>query len=198
MSTETPKRDKFAAMSARSGDNEPQRKRDKFAAIASRGEDSSKRDKLSAMAAHREETMTTVKAETDECKAVKETQATEWKTRIEEQNQVWSDMDKAEASTIHLLKVAQQTAEALAQNEMTQLHELSQKYRDTLQTIHDALAPHAALIRAYTLPSRINRMYQARVELQMAEQRRDLFRELLRIEKNDENHDSSLKRKRDE
>eukprot|EP00977_Amphora_coffeiformis_P013968 scaffold3821_cov173-Amphora_coffeaeformis.AAC.7 len=59
---------------------------------------------------------------------------------------------------------------------------LAMLYRETLNTIHDKLAPHAELVQAYKEPQRINHMYQARIEEGLARQKKELLSGMLRLE----------------
>ena len=59
---------------------------------------------------------------------------------------------------------------------------LANMYREALTTIHDKLAPHADLVKAYKEPQRINHMYQARIEEGLARQKKELLSGMLQLE----------------
>jgi hypothetical protein len=59
-------------------------------------------------------------------------------------------------------------------------------YQSTVEQIHALLAPHADLVKAYQAPTRLNRMYQARVELRLADEKQNLLQEFLRLQKEEE------------
>jgi hypothetical protein len=95
---------------------------------------------------------------------------------------VWHDLDRAEASVMHLLQAARTTARQLAasvsnaeSNAGATLTDSASDYFQALQSIHDLLAPHADLVQAYTAPQRPALMYQARVERRLAQDRRALL-----------------------
>jgi hypothetical protein len=132
--------------------------------------------------------------------------------RMDQRAAVWSDLGRAEAQTIQLLQTAQTTAAHLAaassssstnttannsssssdahnndpdrpsRPQEAALRRCMTDYQTTVEKIHALLAPHAALVKAYQAPVRINRMYQARVELRLAEEKRQLLSEFLRLQ----------------
>jgi hypothetical protein len=105
-------------------------------------------------------------------------------------NAVWHDLDRAEASVMHLLQAARTTARQLAasisaETSTVSLTDSASDYFQALQSIHDWLAPHADLVQAYAAPQRPALMYQARVERRLAQDRRALlntWRELEALE----------------
>jgi hypothetical protein len=131
--------------------------------------------------------------------------------RMDQRDAVWSDLCKAEAQTIQLLQTAKTTATHLAAaasynnsnsdgaaakassepdkpsgSQVTAIQKCMKDYQSTVEQIHALLAPHADLVKAYQAPTRLNRMYQARVELRLAEEKRQLLSEFLRLQKEEE------------
>jgi len=182
-----PKRDKFAALAQQSS-SDAFRRRDKFAALERRGDP--------VVVTHEQQ------QETQEQKL--------WKERMEQRQAIWKDMEQAEALTIKLLQLAQETATSLATTTTTtstvdknQVSSMANEFSQTLTRIHQCLLPHAAHVKAYTNPSRINRMYQARVELRLAQEKREIIQELLSLEQQQETMSETqkqqlLKRKRED
>jgi hypothetical protein len=114
---------------------------------------------------------------------------------------------RAEAQTIQLLQTAQTTATHLAAaasynnnsdndsksdpdkasgSQVTAIQKCMKDYQSTVEQIHALLAPHADLVKAYQAPTRLNRMYQARVELRLADEKQNLLQEFLRLQKEEE------------
>ena len=54
--------------------------------------------------------------------------------------------------------------------------------RDRLLRFTPSLPPHSSLVKPYAAPRSINRMYQTRVELRLAREKRALLQEYLRLE----------------
>lgn len=125
------------------------------------------------------------------------------KQRMEQRDKVLKDLQKAEGWTWNLLTLAKKTADSLSKLDTTkeQVSQLSKQYRDTLQNINSVLTPHASLVVAYQNHS-IDRngkedsegkeerheqkesvnMYAAKVERKLAQERRNVLQELLRLE----------------
>jgi hypothetical protein len=59
---------------------------------------------------------------------------------------------------------------------------LATMYRETLTTIHGKLAPHAEFVKAYKEPQHVNRVYQARIEEGLAQQKKELLEGMLKLE----------------
>lgn len=209
-----PKRDKFAAMAAKASPPKPQTptKDSKLASMSSR----SPNNKFAAMAAAAASTTSTsssspsfradgklaamsLKQQKHQAEQTLENLA----RRTRRRDHVWEDLAKAEAATIRILKVARDTARILSDrttssgdeddesdsdsdDPMSQLRRLSSEYSETIGNIHGWLSPHCDLIRAYKAPLRINRMYQARVEWRLAEEKRSVLREFLRLDTQDD------------
>jgi hypothetical protein len=184
-----PKRDKFASLAA--------------ASAAAAGPASAMRDKFASMAAaHSHEASSTEeatgsnRARRDKFAAVqqqkkvddvhKKKQAVIDKCR--QRDQVWKDLDTAEAAVTRLLQLAEQTASILAAQTVRNLHPdeddnssrlqtLPLQYQETVNEIHTLLKPHAAHIKPYVAPTRVNRMYLQRVEHRLAESKLRLLQE---------------------
>lgn len=198
-----PKRDKFASMKV-AQQQQPQTtpKRDKFASMAAAAQQSQtaaaaipKRNKFASMvAAVAGESLTATPSEKDTETIVKE--------KMKQRDKVLKDLEQAEGWTWQLLTLASQTAKSLSDltADTTDISETSAKYRETLQKIHSILTPHAHLVVSYQNhqvdkkeeathdaegEERIN-MYAARVEMRLAQERRNVLRELLRLEKESE------------
>jgi hypothetical protein len=240
MSVDPPKRDKFAALAqqlqlkqassnvSQSTQIAPQG--DKLAAMGaarSTNEDSlsnrsdalraPRRDKLAAMGQRispstGEASLLPESPKQKEQEEAQESRRNAMEERARQRDSVWKDLERAEAATIKLLQLAQETAATLADatNSVIPLTTLSKNaaaYRDTLSNIHDWLSPHSSLVVAYQAPSRTNHVYEARVEWRLAEEKRALLQEFLRLHKHQESvaiEDDALpvtdilKRKRDE
>ena len=203
-----PKRDKFSALAGRAAATTDATTSASTTAAAA----APKRDKFAAMASRPETTrsssMDEKAGEGESSKQQKEqTQFQEWETRKNQRAVVWKDLEDAEKFVLQLLDQAHETAVVLAKrtsdsqsiilkrqdDEMEEDDEdgtlaatsqrLASMYRDTLNTIHGKLAPHADLVQAYKEPQRINRIYQARIEEGLARQRRELLAGMLQLEK---------------
>jgi hypothetical protein len=71
-------------------------------------------------------------------------------------------------------------------SQVTAIQKCMKDYQRTVEQIHALLAPHADLVKAYQAPTRLNRMYQARVELRLADEKQNLLQEFLRLQKEEE------------
>jgi hypothetical protein len=71
-------------------------------------------------------------------------------------------------------------------SQVTAIQKCMKDYQSTVEQIHALLAPHADLVKAYQAPTRLNRMYQARVELRLADEKQNLLQEFLRLQKEEE------------
>jgi hypothetical protein len=88
--------------------------------------------------------------------------------KCRQRDQVWNDLDTAEASVIRLLQLAEQTTSLLAQQSlepitassdadmdtdadsiMSRLEGLQSQYQQTVHQVHSLLAPHAEFVKAY-------------------------------------------------
>ena len=125
------------------------------------------------------------------------------KQRMEQRDKILKDLQQAEGLTWNLLTLANKTADSLSELDTTkeQVSQLSKQFRDTLQNIHSILTPHASLVVAYQNHSidknrkedseekeegheqkeSVN-MYAAKVERKLAQERRNVLQELLRLE----------------
>lgn len=194
--SDAPRRDKFAAMAQRqqqAPEPSPAPKRDKFAAIAARSGTASstakaasapRRDKFSALAASpttRPPTREEIQQREQEEKVAK------LEARAQQRQDVWQDLARAEGAIVQLLSLAEQTTARLAETKIDdELSELAEAYSKTLADIHAKLSPHADLLVAYQFPTRTNRMYLARVEQRLADQKRELLKELKSLEEEQE------------
>lgn len=174
--SDAPKRDKFAAMAAH---QQPQATAPKSAA---------KRDKFSAISSPRGNKFAAMATQQASSKSAQEEQKKKddlerIKQRSQQRDKVWKDLQDAEAATMKLLSIAEETAKRLSARQVdNETAELSQQYSDVLAKIHAHLAPHASLVQAYTAPARTHRMYLARVEQRIAGEKRNLLKEYLRME----------------
>ena len=103
---------------------------------------------------------------------------------------VLKDLEMAETHTWILIQFASRTAEHLAKLKVehndTTLSSISFQYRDTLQKIHSLLSPHSTFVKAYENHHEevdATNMYAARVETRLAQERRNVVDELLKLEK---------------
>ena len=121
---------------------------------------------------------------------------------MRQRSAVWKDLEEAEAATIRLLQLSQKTTQRLARSTTANnidndddddanakdeesplsLQECTEQFRETVSKIHTKLAPHSSLVKPYAAPRSINRMYQTRVELRLAREKRALLQEFLRLE----------------
>jgi hypothetical protein len=94
---------------------------------------------------------------------------------------------------MQLLKFAETTATSLSdmalcvneedvKNGMNHLQSIQSQYMKTVSEMHSLLKPHAEFIQAYQAPTRMNRMYLQRVELRIAESKRSILEEFLRLQ----------------
>jgi len=208
-STATPKRDKLAATSAHQRDAPPPPapppppvpapppppppRRDKFSAMASRsGNKSSARDGTNQINA----AIATAIPNTDASASSTDKHHAQQEQRRHQRDAVWKDLAQAQAITVKLLATASQTVAHLsaacnnpntAPKERASPHKAVQEcmatYQQQLQTIHGLLADKAPHIQPYqTTVNTLSSMYQARVELALAEEKRCLVAEFLRLE----------------
>uniref|UniRef100_A0A7S2YG46 Uncharacterized protein n=1 Tax=Entomoneis paludosa TaxID=265537 RepID=A0A7S2YG46_9STRA len=153
-------------------------KRDKFSAMASRGSTASTTPETTAL---------------EKPNAASEEQIQKWKKRCLQREELWRNMEEAEVQVLELLEHAQKTVESLAQQTTTddlnptEVQQLASRVPQCIQKIHDNLAPAAQFIQAYEAPQRINRLYQARVEEGLAVQKQQVLRELVDLEKDENN-----------
>jgi hypothetical protein len=198
-------------MSESSANSSPP-ERDKLAALASaQAQDSSstsatatapKRDKFASMqttkAAPRRDKFAAVqqqKIEDEKHQKQKQIQA-----RCHQRDSVWKDLDEAEAAVCKLLQLAEITATKLTNfitNPQQNLDE-PEAYQETLNTIHGLLKPHAHIVQAYQPPTHINRMYLRRVDLRIAENKRALLEDYVKITKQETCIEDRNKRKRED
>jgi hypothetical protein len=189
----TPKRDKFSSLASRGAVgsdvttiNIVAPKRDKFAALASAVSGSStdvvSHGIIAAPEALRQEEQDVAKEEQQRLFAL-----------CQQRDSVWNDLDLAEARAMHLLQLAEKTTTSLADmtfcvndnevnNGMELLQTMQSDYMTTVSEIHSLLKPHAEFVKAYQPPARVNRMYLQRVELRIAESKRSILEELLRLQ----------------
>lgn len=167
-----PKRDKLAALAARSMDPTP--------AAAPRGN-----SKHAAMAAASSSTSRVVTETVDE---KKEKRKRELQVKMSKRKQILEDLDRAEDLTCKLLDIVHQTTNAL--QDMTssspELAHLSREYRKTLQEIHPLLSRGTeALVQPYQNHATETKqsMYAARVEMRLAKERTDVLKVFTELER---------------
>jgi hypothetical protein len=71
-------------------------------------------------------------------------------------------------------------------SQVTAIQKCMKDYQSTVEQIQALLAPHAELVKANQVATRLNRMYQARVELRLADEKQNLLQESLRLQKAEE------------
>jgi hypothetical protein len=117
---------------------------------------------------------------------------------------VWDDLEAAEHAVTQILEVAQLTCEELAAATTTstappsshssanggadKVRELASRYSGLVRDVHARLQPHASLVRAYQAPTSLSAVYVAKVQVRLAQERRDLLQQ----------HVSLLKRQLDQ
>jgi hypothetical protein len=192
-----PRRDKFAALAQQQQQLKQTPNPEKHSAVHESQPQEQKRDKFAAMAAASSssalEPAPPQQEQDPKAEALKLLQE-----RIDQRSQVWKDLEEAEAAAVKLLDVAQETTARLA--ERTLMPDKAKEYNQLLSSLHSKLAPHATLIRAYEQPTRSNRMYLTRIEQRLADQKRLLLQDIMRIETESslEANAGAGKRKRDE
>jgi hypothetical protein len=138
--------------------------------------------------------------ETAETAAMKREQhLVKLKERLSKRRDILDKLDRAEALTCNLLKIAAKTTDALQDmNGSPDLSELSVAYRATLQELHPLLTKGTEeLIKPYqnhTMETKQS-MYAARVEMRLAKERLDILKTFTMLEKNKGNC-SALKTER--
>lgn len=110
--------------------------------------------------------------------------------RTQQRQRVLEDLEMAETHTWMLIQFASRTAEHLAKLNVEQsdttVSSISLQYRDTLQKIHSLLSRHSKFVKAYENHQEevdATNMYAARVETRLAQERRNVVEELLKLEK---------------
>ncbi|KAI2490053.1 hypothetical protein MHU86_24521 [Fragilaria crotonensis] len=110
--------------------------------------------------------------------------------RTQQRLRVLEDLEIAETHTWMLIQFASRTAEHLAKLNVEQsdttVSSISLQYRDTLQKIHSLLSRHSKFVKAYENHQEevdATNMYAARVETRLAQERRNVVEELLKLEK---------------
>lgn len=202
-----PKRDKFASMAKTTA----KPARDKFASLAQTTHQQSaqqpKRDKFASLAQQSNPPI----GEIDEEKRKNQEKMKALKTKIQQRQTVLNDLEKAEGHTWNLIQLSSKTAKHLTKLGVDQdsvaLSGICSSYRRTLQQIHSLLSPHAKFVKSYQNFDRSHQeasegtnMYAARVDTRLAQERRNVLQELLRLEENEAPSDSVdlKKRKREE
>jgi hypothetical protein len=205
---QAPKRDKFASLQAKQGaeslgeSHSPATtaggsashippKRDKFASLKSgRQSEEAGGDSTSntAVTVRRGDKFAAVRQQKQVAEQQTKQQALLDKCR--QRDQVWKDLDTAEAAVVRLLQLAEQTASILAaqtsipssessnHNTMSNLVQIQSQYQEKVHEVHSLLKPHAAFVRAYQAPARVNAMYLQRVELRLADSKVRLLEQL--------------------
>ena len=186
-----PKRDKLSAMAARQHSNSGSSPPDHASTTATDAGSTltatattiappRRRDKFASAHSTLQET-----AEKHRKQQHEESHRKELAQKCQQRDAVWRDLERAEALTVRLLDLAHEAASYWSHPEdQNQKQPLSvEPFQTTLQEIHTALHPHAALVQAYQAPQKTNRMYQSRVEWRLAESRKEILKEYLELEK---------------
>jgi len=194
----------FSAASAAASGSPTAPKRDKFSAMASRSSDTAsptvstsqppRRDKFAALAA--QSTSTTAPEQQQGLQSQEESQnIAQLRSRAQQREEVWNDLERAEADTLQVLRLAEKTTRLLSKpanpinssnssSNARMLREVSEQYASTVSRLHSRLSPHADLVRAYGVPSgRVHRTYVSRVRRRLAERRRAVLRVHLDLER---------------
>jgi hypothetical protein len=190
-----PKRDKFAALAAP--------KRDKFAAVSAASPAATVNTTLSSTEASNYQSTAVTTANT----VIKEPLSSDKKAmllkRIQQRESVWKDLDKAEATVIRLLRISRETAHVLSlvhptddstKNRATQL---ARDYREAVASLHDSLQPHAHLVQAYKAPTRPHRLYPARVQTRLVQEKRALLQDWHDLEREELGLEAVVKKEED-
>jgi hypothetical protein len=106
---------------------------------------------------------------------------------------VWDDLEAAEHAVTQILEVAQLTCEELAAATTTtaappsshssangavdKVRGLASRYSGLVRDVHARLQPHASLVRAYQAPTSLSAVYVAKVQVRLAQERRDLLQQ---------------------
>jgi hypothetical protein len=206
-----PKRDKFASMAARQHTvnavtdttttttttnsdtsttapvpvitSPPPPKRDKFASLAARQSTTAPNSNVT--------NLMTVTANMSQ-----EERQVELQARIQQRRNVLDDLETAEGLTWKLIHLARDTAHSLSDlSGMTgDILPTSNAYRETLQKIHQTLTPHGKFVKAYQ-NHQVDKtqdkeggpnMYAARVEMRLAQEKKRVLEEMLRLERGEE------------
>ena len=145
-----------------------------------------RRDKLASMAESKNQS-----SAADEMKRQEE-ERQKLKERCQQRSLVWKDLDRAQAKTIQLLDIAQETTQLLGStddgNSYPRLSTLSNEFSETLQELYGTLEPHAHFVKAYTNDNEeseqmSNRLYSSRVDMRIAQSRKTLLQEMVELEK---------------
>ena len=105
-----------------------------------------------------------------------------------QRQQVWDDLEAAEHAVTQILEVARRTCEQLAGAASTttttttttstdKVRELASRYSGLVRDVHARLQPHAPLVRAYKAPTSLSAVYVAKVQVRLAQERRDLLQQ---------------------
>ena len=157
------------------------------AANAHAGAPQPKRDKFSSMA---QQYQIPAVERIDACKKTASDSMKKFEMRIQQRQKVLKDLEIAEGHTWILIELASRTAGHLTKLKVkpsdTTLSKISSQYRDTLRRIHSLLSPHSKFVKAYQNHQEefdATNMYAARVETRLAQERRNVLEELLKLEK---------------
>jgi hypothetical protein len=214
----TPRRNKLAALAARSA-NSPSTTTTTTASAPAQAEPS-RNNKLAKLAGASQsstanDSSTTAKSKTEEEMAAEAAKAraehlAKLRERLSKRKGILDSLDRAEELTCKLLKIAAKTTDALQDlNFSPHLSQLSVAYRSTLQELHPLLtAGTEELIKPYQNHTKETKqsMYAARVEMRLAKERLEVLKTFSALEKEentiDDNHtavasdESDRKRKR--
>jgi len=184
--SETPRRNKLAALAARSNaSNEPSprpapARNNKLAALAAASQ-SSANNNTEATPAEKSEAQIAVEAA-----AAREEHLAKLRERLSKRKGILDSLDRAEELTCKLLSIASKTTDALQDlNFSSNLGQLSVAYRSTLQELHPLLTKGTeALIKPYQNHTQETKqsMYAARVEMRLAKERLEVLKTFSMLE----------------
>ena len=96
-----------------------------------------------------------------------------------DREQIWNDLDRAEATIIQLLETTYRTTQKLS-NPSTALDINTDEYSNLVQQLHDSLSPHASFVKAYKNSK--NSTNQPFLEESIAQEKEEVLKEWLKIE----------------
>jgi len=185
--SETPRRNKLAALAARSNTSNESSPRpaparnNKLAALAAASQ-SSANNTAEATLAEKSEAQIAAEAA-----AAREEYLAKLRERLSKRKGILDSLDRAEELTCKLLSIASKTTDALQDlNFSSNLAQLSVAYRSTLQELHPLLTKGTEeLIKPYQNHTQETKqsMYAARVEMRLAKERLEVLKTFSMLEK---------------
>ena len=175
----------------------------KFAALQKKASTAKRGDKFSAMASRASSAVVPSESATLSRQSESIEKIKEWTSKCQQRDGLWRDLEDAEVLVMDMLGYAQQTVECFARQttadaiDPSEIQKLSSDVQNCIRQIHSKLAPAADFIQAYKDPTRINMLYQVRVEEGLAIQREKVLKELVDLDKPPKD-DPTKKRKREE